>query len=217
MIKIFIVYENQLLCNLVSKALTADPEIEVTGHATSTEETAAAIKKRPCDILLVCNSLPHNDIMHLIKSITSQQRSPKILVAGVPNHKHTILQYIMAGVSGYVLHDVSVSHLIENIHAIHANRALVSPAIAGAILTHISELSDCQGTQGRTSMRELADLTPREKEVLGLLAQNMSNREIADMLYIEVGTVKNHVHNLLQKLDATNRKEAAAFLNVPEK
>jgi RNA polymerase sigma factor (sigma-70 family) len=117
----------------------------------------------------------------------------------------------MAGASGYVLEDVSVDNLLDHIRAAHDDQAIVSPEIAAALMNQISELAYVSA-QDQLDVTAVSELTNREREVLNLIGDGLTNQQIADRLYIEVGTVKNHVHNLLKKLEVSNREDAAAFL-----
>jgi DNA-binding NarL/FixJ family response regulator len=116
-------------------------------------------------------------------------------------------------VDGYVLQDDSVEDLLARLRAAHGGEALVSPGIAAAIIARVSELatlfSRVEGAGGRAG-----DLTPREREVLDLVAEGLTNQEIAERLVIAEGTVKNHVHSILGKLDVGSRQDAAARVAV---
>ena len=101
--------------------------------------------------------------------------------------------------------------MLQHVRAAHDGEAIVSPDIAAALMDHISELAQIS-SQTDIDPSAYAELTPREREVLDLIGEDSSNRQIAEKLFIEVGTVKNHVHNILKKLDVSNRHEAASFL-----
>jgi DNA-binding NarL/FixJ family response regulator len=132
----------------------------------------------------------------------------------LPNIKDVILQYIEAGIAGYVLRDDSVDQLLHAVRAVYRGEAVVSPDIAAALMTRIAQLSNvCQGTTWSESGVFL-ELTPRERQVLVLVQQGLSNQEIAASLTIELGTVKNHIHNILRKLNVRSRHDAVAYLLV---
>ena len=118
-------------------------------------------------------------------------------------------QYVEAGAAGYVLKDDSVDDLVERVRGAHAGQVRVSPGIAAALMSRVSEYAQLLDDV-ETGVGEAADLTPREREILDLIGQGLTNQQIGDLLVIEVGTVKNHVHSILQKLDASSRHEAAA-------
>lgn len=141
--------------------------------------------------------------------------SAKILVIGLRESEQAILKYVEAGVDGYVLRDNSVDTLLQKIRAAAQGRALVSPDIAHAIMSRLTELAQLF-SRVETALDDPVELTPREQEVLDLVGEGLTNRQIADRLYIEVGTVKNHVHNILQKLEVSSREDAAAYLALIE-
>jgi RNA polymerase sigma factor (sigma-70 family) len=112
---------------------------------------------------------------------------------------------------GLIEQEVSTERLLEHVRAVHDGKAIISPDIAAVLMNHISELAQIS-SQVDINPSAYAELTPREKEVLDLIGEEYSNREIAEKLVIEVGTVKNHVHSILKKLDVSNRHEAASLL-----
>jgi DNA-binding NarL/FixJ family response regulator len=110
-----------------------------------------------------------------------------------------------------VLKNDSVDELLSRIRAAQRGRALVSPKIAAALMSRVTELAQLFADI-ESGINEAVDLTPREHEILELIGQDLTNQEIADLLVIEVGTVKNHVHSILQKLDVSSREGAASYL-----
>ena len=125
------------------------------------------------------------------------------------------MRYIEAGALGYVLRTDSVAELLHNIRAAFKENALVSPSVAAALMARIAELSEKLTDLG-VDASDYEELTPREKEILNYIAAGLTNQEIADLLVIEVGTVKNHVHNILNKLNVHSRQDAAAYLTLIE-
>jgi DNA-binding NarL/FixJ family response regulator len=151
--------------------------------------------------------------VHLVRQITSHQPGVKVLVVGISEMSDQILQYVEAGASGYILKEDSVELLLEKVRAAEKDEAFVSPQIAAQLMSRLAELTSMRSrlwAAPETQMRRFSELTQREQEVLGLLGKGLSNQEIAEQLYIEHGTVKNHVHRILKKLNASNRHEAAA-------
>jgi DNA-binding NarL/FixJ family response regulator len=122
---------------------------------------------------------------------------------GLPDSEETILQYVEAGIDGYVLRDDSVDELLQKIRAAHKGEAAISSQIAAALMQRVAELKE--QCDDEADPESLQTLTPRETEVLDLLQKQLSNQEIADRLVIEVGTVKNHVHSVLKKLNLNSR------------
>lgn len=212
MIRVLIVSEIRLMCNVISAVLNDESDIEVVGGATSVEEALDQLAQS--DVVLVNTGLPDNGALELTRLIEEEKSSIDVLVLGLAESEQEILQYVEAGADGYVLKDDSVEELVTHVRATQSNEALVSPEIAAALMSRVSELA--QMFPETVDIQETADLTPREQEVLRLVGEDLSNKEIADELFIEVGTVKNHVHSILQKLNVNSRQDAAAYLAVME-
>jgi two-component system NarL family response regulator len=212
MIRVLLVNEIRLMCNVIASVLEDEPDIVVVGRATSMEE-ALDMATEHYDVALVSTRLPDNGALTLIQSLVEAEPSVKILALGLSETKEQVLRFVEAGADGYVLKDNSVDALLKHIRSVQRGKALVSPEIAGALMSRVTEwarlFEDIE-----TGIAETADLTPREREILDLIAHGLTNQEIADRLVIEVGTVKNHVHSILQKLDVSSRQDAAAYLAV---
>lgn len=211
MIRVLVVHQTQLISSIIANVLDEEEDITVIAQASSTEEALDCLESQPCEMVLVAATLPENGALRITEEITDSDTNTKVLVIGLPKSKNAILQYVAAGASGYVLQEVSTERLLEHIRAAYDGKAIISPDIAAALMSHINELAQIS-TQTDIDPSAYAQLTPREREVLDLIGEDFSNQQIADKLYIEVGTVKNHVHNILKKLDVSSRHEAAAFL-----
>jgi DNA-binding NarL/FixJ family response regulator len=211
MIRILVVHPTRLVGSLYASVLDDKPNMEVVGQARTAEVALNQVETSNCDIVLASATLPDNGALTLTKEISQNYPEVKVLIVGLPESKSAILQYVMAGASGYVLQDVTTEVLVKNVRAAQEDKALVSPYMAAAFMDHIAELAHISAGP-YLQPDAYSELTPRELEVLELISEGLSNQEIADQLYIEIGTVKNHVHNILKKLDVATREEAAAHL-----
>ncbi len=213
MIRVLLINEFQLISNVIAVALEDEPGIAVTGQATSVDDALAQVVNSDVDIVLVSTKLPGDGALKLTRSLTKSDPSIKVLVLGLTEEKEEILPYIEAGAAGYILKDDSVEHLVEYVRTAYADKAIVSPKIAAVLMSRVVELARLL-SEIRPSAYEPVGLTPREIEVLTLVEKGLTNQDIAEQLYIEVGTVKNHVHSILQKLEVGNRLDAAAYLGL---
>ena len=213
MIRVLLVNEIRLMSNVIGSVLEDEPDIEVVGGVTSLDEALLLVPES--DVVLVSTHLPEDGALKLTGALAEAHPSVKVLVLGLAETKGQVLQYVEAGADGYVLKDDSVDDLLSHIRAVQGGEALVSPNIAAALMSRVGELARLFADV-ESGLSEAADLTPREREILELIGQGLTNQEIADRLVIEVGTVKNHVHSILQKLDVGNRQDAAAYLAVVE-
>ena len=208
MIRVFVVDEVPLVANVLAAVLREEDDIEVVGQSDAAD-TALRLAEH-YDVLLLSATLPNGQAIDFTERISRLAHPPHVLITGVPEHEAAILPFIEAGAGGYVLRQDTVEDLLANIRAAAADEALVSPAIALAVMSRMAELAERQHrlVHDETSAGEL---TPREHEVLRLIAQGRTNRQIADDLVIEVGTVKNHVHSILAKLNVHSRRDAATI------
>jgi DNA-binding NarL/FixJ family response regulator len=211
MIRVLLINENRLMCNILTAALDGEPDIEVIGCATTVAEAMEKMHTLDADIVLTSTRLPDNGALRLVENMTIKDPSMDILILGVTEKKERILQFVEAGASGYVTKDSSIDDLIETIRATYKGKALVSPNITAALMERLSEYAQMFADLEMGVIEE-AGLTSRELDVLELLGKNLTNQEIADELVIEVGTVKNHVHSILSKLNVNTRDEAATYL-----
>lgn len=195
----------------MASVLSGEPDLTVVGSAITPEEALGRVET--CDIVLVSTSLPDNGALHVTRAIADSEAPTKTLVFGLGESEPEILAYVEAGAAGYVLKEASVEDLVENIRAVADGQALVSPAIARTLMERVADLVRVCDDLGIT-IGGIAELTRRETEVLVLIADGKTNQEIADEMIIELGTVKNHVHNLLKKLNVSNRAEAARYFNL---
>lgn len=216
MIRVIVVHQAKLIANIIASVLSEEPDIHVVSTAVTVAETLGKLDRSNCNMVLAAATLPNNDALTLTEAIADSYPEIKVLILGVRNAESVILQYVMAGASGYVLQDVPVERLLDNVRAAHQNKALVSPTIAASLMQQVSELAQISA-QYDLDPQAIADLTPRERDVLNLIGEDLTNQEIAERLVIEVGTVKNHVHNILKKLDASSRQEAATYLSLLNK
>jgi two-component system nitrate/nitrite response regulator NarL len=211
MIRVALVNSIKLMCNVIAAVLSNEPDIEVAGCTTTVDEALALAGD--VDVLVISTRLPNKGALRLAQAVARAALPVKVVVLGLAESKEEILQYVEAGVAGYVLQDDSVDDLLAKIRTAYGGEAIVSPEMAAVLITRVSELAQ-QAAPPEVKLDTTGELTPREREILELIGQGLSNQEIADRLVIEVGTVKNHVHSILQKLNVSDRQAAAGLLNL---
>ena len=210
--RIFIVHENQALTSQAAGLLNKEVNLRVINLMSSMNEAISRISSDNCDVILVSATLPDNGALKLIKRLRQEAVPAKILVTGLPNDPQQILNFIAAGAAGYVLAQEGVQSWVKHIEAVCKGKPLVSPTVTAAMMLHLNRLSRLTARFEPKSTL-YANLTERECEILKFLAEGHSNQMIADELIIGVGTVKNHVHNVLKKLNLRSRKDAATYLS----
>jgi len=179
--------------------LEVEPGLKVIGEA---EDGASAVKLalqlRP-DIILMDVQMPHMNGVEATAAICGTWREAKVIILTTFDRDDYVFQGVRAGAMGYLLKDLPAQKLYETIRRVHAGEVFIQPEIASRTL--------------RAALHPAGDLveplSEREQEVLVMLAQGVPNKEIADKLHIAEGTVKNHVSNILDKLQVQNRTQAA--------
>jgi DNA-binding NarL/FixJ family response regulator len=215
MLQILVIHRVRLTCDLMAAALQQEKDVMAVDYACDADEALARLQNKSYDVLLVNINLADNDALRLTRTVARMHCRTKIIITGLVQSKAAVLRCIEEGAAGYVLEEDSFSDLIKKIHAVTMNRFAVAPSIGGALIARLAELKrqvvEIRSLMATEAVTQPNELTPREWEILGLIEQGLSNQEIANALVIELGTVKNHVHNILRKLDVQNRKHAVVF------
>jgi DNA-binding NarL/FixJ family response regulator len=205
--RVFLLSEVRLYREGLLSSLARQQAFEVLGAADmSNAAVARVIGLRP-EVIILDISAPNS--FPFAKSLGISLPSAKIIAFAVSEIDHLVLACAEAGIAGYVAPDGSEQDLLTAIEYALRGELYCSPRIAGLLLRRVAALS---GRPARPA--EHASLTPRERQVLGLVAEGMSNKEIGRSLRIGDSTVKNHVHNILEKLQVHRRGEAAVRLRV---
>lgn len=214
MIRILLGHPSRLVCDSLRTALDNTDGVYVVGCATTAEELHFLLPHG--NVVLLGSELEDASAFEMLEQIRMTHPKTKVLVIGVNDRADLIIDYIEAGAAGYILQDESIVEMVEKLRAAYEEKAIISPAVAAAMMERLAHLANLDTPAAYLEAREtnLSELTSREEEVLSLIADGLTNQEIADQLYIECGTVKNHVHKILKKLDVNNRHEAAYLLQT---
>ena len=203
-IKVLIVSDVRLYQQGLLRILEEQNGLHSCGAASTTNEALSTIGSCQPDVALV--DLAMQDSHAVIRQIVQSTPAPKVLVMGISETDNDIIACAEAGAAGYVTRDSSAQDLVRCVTAVVSNEMDCSPRVAALLMRRISMLS------ATTAVAEQSGLTPREMDILGLIEEGLSNKQIARRLNIGVSTVKNHVHNVLAKLHVNRRAEAAALI-----
>lgn len=199
MIRILLVEDQTLMRQGLKTILDLEPGLKVVGEAGDGEMgVRLALELRP-DIILMDVQLPGQSGVEATGAICAAWSGARVIILTTFDRDDYVFHGIRAGALGYLLKDTPADTLIETIRRVHAGEIFIQPQIASRTLRELAH----------PQINPLTPLSEREREVLVLLAQGSSNREIAEKLVITEGTVKTHVSNILAKLQAENRTQAA--------
>ena len=202
-IQVFIVADTRLYREGLAHALARYEDVLVAGSAGEGESALAGISAlRPEIVLLDMAMLESAATVRAIRAAGSQTR---VVALAVPETERHVVACAEAGIAGYVPREASLDYLVATLRSVTGGEMVCSPRIAAGLLRRVAALAAEQAPEPA-----LRELTAREAQILALIDEGLSNKEIARRLYIEVATVKNHVHNILEKLQVSRRGEAAA-------
>jgi two-component system NarL family response regulator len=204
-VRIFIADDNRLLREGLASMLVEIDDISVVGMASSGSEAIDQIKKLLPDVALVDIGMPEKDGLDVTETLHKDLPNIKVIILGMPDLTDEIMTCIEAGAAGYVLKEASFEYLVESIRSVLRGESFCSPRMAASLFSRVAELV------GEKIPESSVKLTSREVEVINKVADGLSNKEIAGQLYIEEQTVKNHIHNILDKLQLHNRLEAVQY------
>lgn len=209
MIRLLIVDESHERAAALAKQLSEQTDFDVQGCTPSVTEALARLET--CDVMLVHADLPSEGAYKLTRMANAENTCVMVLVLGLAEVKSSILRFLELGARGYVRRDATGEELAHFIRAVYRGETLLSPEITSALVNRLAEYA-AWFEELNPPLGETRTLTRREREILRLIGRNFTNQDIANQLIIEVGTVKNHVHNILAKLKVGSRSEAATYL-----
>lgn len=206
-IRVLVVDEQALLSRGLAGLIGSHPALEAVGEVGDGMQAVAEAARLQPDVVIMDAHLPSLDGISATRLITRANPQVKVVLLMAATDEAQLFEALKAGAHGCVLKDVPPEALFEAVVAVGEGRAALSPPLAEAVVqefvrrVHRSELP----------LVRPSGFTERETQVLGLLSQGCSNRDIADALSISLSTVKSHVHNILEKLHVPSRTQAAAF------
>lgn len=207
MAHLLILSETRLYREALAEALQRQPGLRVAGTAGDAGEGLERAIAAGADLLLVDATLP--GALDLIRALGHEAPAAHAVLLGLPEDEDAVVACAEAGAAGYLARDASLEELVEAIRSVERGELICSPRTAGMLLRRLAwRAAAADVAAGPATAPSL--LTRREAEILHLIDDGLSNKEIAVHLGIEVATVKNHVHNLLRKLHVRRRSEAAA-------
>jgi len=207
-IRVLIADDQALFRRGLYVVLGTEDGIEVVAEAENGEDAIEKARELAPDVVLMDVRMPRVNGIESARHIRADVPTTKILMLTVSDEEDDLYEAVKAGANGYLLKEISVEEVAEAIRAVVQGQSLISPSMASKLLNEFNALVK---RAEEKQQFPAPTLTSREVEVLRLVAKGMSNREIADELYISENTVKNHVRNILEKLHLHNRMEAVIY------
>ena len=206
-IRTLIVDDHALFRRGLEMVLEGERDIELVGQASDGAEAVEKAAESVPDIVLMDIRMPRSSGIEACRAMKEVAPSAKIVILTISDEEEDLFEAIRAGASGYLLKDIPLDEVAETVRAVHGGQSLINPSMAGKLLTEFATLAR-RDEEERIQRIPAPRLTEREMQVLKLVARGMNNRDIAKELFISDNTVKNHVRNILEKLQIHSRMEA---------
>jgi DNA-binding NarL/FixJ family response regulator len=207
LIRVVIADDDDLMRAGLVELLTADPDIEITGQAANGREAVERACRLAPDVVLMDVRMPDVDGIAATRELARAAPHAKVLILTTFEQDDYIFGALRAGASGFLLKRTRPEELIAAVHAVAAGDSLLSPSVTRRVIDRMAQ----QPTPELADQARLDGLTPREREVLVLIARGLSNREIAGVLVVEESTIRTHVKRILMKLHLRDRVQAVIF------
>ncbi len=214
-IRVLVVDDHALFRRGLEMVLAEEPDIELVGEASDGAEAVEKAGRALPDVVLMDIRMPKSSGIEACRAMKEVSPSAKIVMLTISDEEGDLFEAIRAGASGYLLKDIPYDEVADVVRAVHGGQSLINPSMAAKLLTEFAAIAKHDGEE-RTQQVPAPKLTDREMEVLRLVARGMNNRDIAKELFISENTVKNHVRNILEKLQIHSRMEAV-MIAVREK
>lgn len=207
--RVLIVDDHTLFRRGIADVLNSDDDLEVIGEATDGLEGIEKARELKPDVILMDLNMPRCTGLEAIQALQAEMPDINVLVLTVSEMEEDLFASVKYGAKGYLLKKAEPDELIQAINHVAKGESIVSPLMATKLLTEFQDLS--VGVEKKPVEEDGTELSPREGEVLQLVAKGATNREIGDTLFISENTVKTHLQNIMEKLHLANRSQAAAY------
>jgi len=208
-IKVLVVDDHALFRRGIAAVLANQKSLEVVGEASDGLEAIQKAEEIAPDIVLMDLNMPHCTGLEATQALQTKMPQVNILVLTVSDNEADLFAAVKFGAKGYILKNTEPEELVHAIFHIAQGGVIISPLMATNLLTEFKDLGT--GVEREATQETNAKLSPREGEVLQLVAQGATNKQIADSLFISDNTVKTHLRNIMEKLHLANRSQAAAY------
>jgi DNA-binding NarL/FixJ family response regulator len=205
--RVLIADDDDLMRAGLVELLAGEPSIEIVGEASTGRQAVERARRLDPDVILMDVRMPDVDGIEATRELTSAAQRARVLILTTFEQDDYIFGALRAGASGFLLKRIRPEELIAAVHTVGAGDSLLSPSVTRRVIDRMAQ----QPTPELADQSRLSRLTPRERDVLELLARGLSNREIARELVVEESTIRTHVKRILMKLELRDRVQAVIF------
>lgn len=213
-IKILLIEDNRLLREGITALINKQPDMMVVSTVGNGENIIELATKVKPDIVLLDLGLRSRNSLFIVKLIKNHFQETKIIVMDLVPLQADVFEFVQAGVSGFTLKDINVTEFLRTIRIVSKGTQVLPPHLTGSLFSQIVEHA-VNGSKP-SMLEESVRMTKRERQVINLIADGHTNKEIAQTLHLSTHTVKSHVHNILEKLSLSTRVQIAKHAHLSE-
>ena len=205
-IKIFLLEDNRILRDGIKGLMNAQPDMKVVANSPGNHDSFLRARKTKPNVILVDLGLRSENCLRLVRTLATDLPEAKVVGMGLIPSQQDIIEFVEAGAAGFILKDATIDEVLGTIRAVARGLRILPPLLTESLFSHVIEQAL---HKGKGVLREAVRMTKREREIIVLIAEGMSNKEIAQRLNLSTYTVKSHVHNILEKMALHSRLQIA--------
>jgi DNA-binding NarL/FixJ family response regulator len=209
-IRLVIADDHPIVRDGLKKLLALEDDLEVVGEAGDGREVLERVQELEPDVLLLDLRMPNLDGLSALQALQQSNRNTKVIVLTASEDKNEFVQAMKLGCSGIVLKQTAPDLIVKSIRKVNAGEIWLDSHTTAAVMRQFSSPLDIAAA-GQSKSRERSPLSQREREIVALVAQGYKNKEMAEKMFISEQTVKNHLHNIFDKLGVSDRLELALY------
>lgn len=207
-IRLLLIEDNRLLRDGILGILKPHKDIVIIAASAEGKNSLLKIQELKPNVVLLDLGLRSQNSLHVVEIVKKDFPEAKIIVMDLAPVQADILQYVKAGANGFILKDASLKDFLITIRSVAEGSTVLPPLLVDSLF---SQIVDHAVREGKSKLKEAVRMTKREREVIGLLSEGMSNKEIGHRIHVSVYTIKSHIHNIMEKLALHTRLEIANY------
>jgi DNA-binding NarL/FixJ family response regulator len=220
-IRVVLADDHPIVRDGLKKLLVLEEDIAVVGEASDGREVLDVVQNTKPDVVVLDLRMPNMDGLAALEAIQRMENKPRVIILTASEDKNEFVQAMKLGCSGIVLKQTAPELIVKSIRKVHSGEIWLDSHTTAAVMRQFAAPGEVLGSHPSARNRERSPLSQREREIVGLVAQGYKNREMAEKMFISEQTVKNHLHNIFDKLGVSDRLELALYaihkgLHLPE-
>ena len=208
--KILLIEDNRILRDGIKALINAQPDLKIVAATEGNHDTLLKARSLKPQVVLLDLGLRNENGLRVVANLTKELPQTKIIGMGLIPSQLDIVEFVEAGAAGFILKDATIEDVLGTIRAVARGIKILPPLLTESLFTHVV---DHALRKGKGKLTEAVRMTKREREIIVLIAEAMSNKEIAERLHLSTYTVKSHVHNILEKMALHSRLAIATYSN----